>query len=77
MLMTYWKYLLRLNAQMESEEIMGVITITQEEYKTLLECRIRLNQIVEHLVNSKYIDDDTIKIMAGIKYPLHEVKEDD
>ena len=77
MLMTYWKYLLRLNAQMESEEIMGEITITQEEYKTLLECQIRLNQIVEHLVNSKYIDDDTIKIMAGIKHPLHEVKEDD
>ena len=77
MLMTYWKYLLRLNAQMESEKIMGEITITQEEYKTLLECQIRLNQIVEHLVNSKYIDDDTIKIMAGIKYLLHEVKEDD
>ena len=75
--MTYWKYLLRLNAQMESEEIMGEITITQEEYKTLLECQIRLNQIVEHLVNSKYIDDDTIKFVAGIKYPLHEVKEDD
>lgn len=56
---------------------MGEITITQEEYKTLLECQIRLNQIVEHLVNSKYIDDDTIKIMAGIKYPLHEGKEDD
>ncbi len=75
--MTYWKYLQRSNAQMESEKIMGEITITQEEYKTLVECQIRLNQIVEHLVNSKYIDDDTIKIMAGIKYPLHEGKEDD
>ena len=67
---------MRLNALTESEGIMGEITITQEEYKALLECQIRLNQIVEHLVNSKYIDNDTIKIMAGVQYPLHGEKED-
>ena len=56
---------------------MGEITITQEEYKTLLECQIRLNQIVGYLVNADYPDNGTIKIMAGIKYPLHKGEDDD
>ena len=75
--MTYWKYLLRLNAQMESEEIMGEITITQEEYKTLLECQIRLNQIVDYLAHEDYAGTKDVERFCGIAYPSHEENKND
>ena len=56
---------------------MGEITISQEEYKTLLECQIRLNQIVDYLAHEDYAGTKDVERFCGIAYPAHEENEND
>ena len=54
---------------------MGEITISQEEYKALLECQIRLNQIVDYLTHENYAVTEEVERFCGIAYPAHEENE--
>lgn len=56
---------------------MGEITISQEEYKTLLECQIRLNQVISYLTHENYASTEEIEKFCGIAYQSHEESKDD
>ena len=56
---------------------MGEITISQEEYKTLLECQIRLNQVIGYLTHEKYTSTDEVEKLCGIAYRTHEENKND
>jgi hypothetical protein len=56
---------------------MGEITISQEEYKTLLECQIRLNQVISYLTHEEYSGTEDVKRFCGIAYPSHEENKND
>ena len=58
---------------------MGTVEISIEEYKTLVECQIRINQLVKYLANedSSYADRKIIDLIAGTAYPVHEEKNND
>ena len=56
---------------------MGEITISQEEYKTLLECQIRLNQVIGYITHEDYASTREIEKFCGIAYRTHEENEND
>lgn len=56
---------------------MGEITISQEEYKTLLECQIRLNQVISYLTHEDYASTKEIEKLCGIAYRAHEENKND
>ena len=48
-----------------------------EEYKTLLECQIRLNQVIGYITHEDYASTREIEKFCGIAYRAQEENEND
>lgn len=57
---------------------MGTVEISQEEYKTLIECQVRINMLVAYVTNESdnYINSKEVGRIIGTAYPVHEEKND-